>query len=160
MTGNAAFYPTIAALVAAAVALIVGWRSSQAANKSAEAALISARAAQLNAERAGVHRVAAFRQEWINTVIETLSAYHSIEMTKNLAAPAAPEDQRKMAALSTKLEILLNPSESDTADLLGEMNKLRAATDAKERAAHDAEIVRIARVLLKKEWARIKAELA
>src|SRR4051812_29147043 len=110
MTGNAAFYPTIAALVAAAVALFVGWRSSQAANKSAEAALLSARAAQLNAERAGVHRVAAFRQEWINTVIETLSDYHSIEMTKNDPAPAQ-EDQRKMAALRTKLEILLNPSE-------------------------------------------------
>ena len=158
MTEAAVLYPTAAALIAAAVALVVGWRSSLAANKSADAALISARAAQMNAERAGVHRVAAFRQEWINTVIETLSNYHSIELTKMEVTATKAEDLRKMAALRTKLEILLNPNESDTAELLNEMDRLRLSTDSTAREGHDVEIVRIARILLKKEWARIKGE--
>jgi hypothetical protein len=152
MTFDTSLLTAVAAFVAAAVALFVGFRNSEAANKSARAAL-------MNAENAGRHRVASFRQDWINTVIETLSAYHSIEMTTEPRRSGGEEDRRKLAALRTKLEILLNPQESDTIDLLAEMDKFRKAYSIKERAAHDAEIVRIARQLLKREWARITTEL-
>ncbi|MFL6760100.1 hypothetical protein [Sphingomonas sp.] len=150
---NASFLTAIAAFIAAAVALYVGFRNSEAAIKAARAAL-------MNAENAGRHRIAAFRQDWINNVIETVSTHHSIEMTKNFASPDAMEDQRKLAFLRTKLEILLNPNETDTVELLNEMDQLRNSTGPKERTAHDAEIVRVARQLLKREWARIKTELA
>lgn len=152
MTLDASILTAVAAFVAAAVALFVGFRNSEAANKSARAALT-------NAENAGRHTVAAFRQKWIDNVIETLSEHHSIEMTRNHSGPMAMEDQRKLAALRTKLEILLNPNEADTTQLLTAMDRLRVSTSVEDRNASDAEILRVARQLLKREWARIKSEL-
>lgn len=141
-----------AALIAASVALYVGFRNSEAAHKTARAAL-------MNAENAGRHRVAAFRQEWINSVIDSLTTYQSIEATRDPNGAVPKEEARQMAALRAKLEILLNPNETDTVDLLAEMDRMQASTDGDERKAHEAEIVRVSRQLLKREWARIKTEL-
>ena len=106
---------TISALAAAAAAvgafsvagvqLYVGHRQSEAALKAANAALT-------NAQSAGRHKVAEFRQSWIDKVIDALSDYHAILMSIGDGHSLSPDDHRKLTALWTRLELLLNPDES------------------------------------------------
>ncbi|TIS63133.1 hypothetical protein [Mesorhizobium sp.] len=150
-----AFAAAGAALAAAAVAGIqffIGWRSTKAA-------LVSAEAAMLNATNAGSHKIATSRQKWIDTVIDTLSDYHAILMSMGEDDSLHPEDKKRLSALRTKLEILLNPDEADTIDLLAATDAVIQALTPEERRAKSPEIVKVARRLLKKEWVRIKTEL-
>lgn len=149
-----AFAAAGAALAAASVAVIqfyVGHRQSKAAMRSADAAL-------MNAQNAGRHTVAEFRQKWIDKVIDALCEHHAILMATTDARLAA-QDDRKRAALRTKLEILLNPDEATTVALLKLMDDIPQSASAGERDAKAREMVQVARKLLKTEWVRIKAEL-
>lgn len=102
---------TISALAAAGSAagafsvaglqLYVGHRQSKAALKAANAALT-------NAQSAGRHKVAEFRQSWIDKVIDALSDYHAILMSISDGHSLSPDDHRKLTALWTRLELLLN----------------------------------------------------
>lgn len=159
-SANAATLSAYAAYAAAGVAALLAAIQAYVGHRQSKAALISARAALLNAENAGRHRIAAFRQNWINSVIETLTTYQSIEATRDPSLDMRPDDARQMSALRAKLEIFLNPNEPDTVELLEKMDKMKASTDRNVRAAHEADIVRVARQLLKREWARIKNELS
>lgn len=119
-----AYAAGVAAAAAATVALLqflIGLRQSGAAMKSAKAAMLSA-------ENAGRHRVAAFRQEWINSVIETLTEIYSIMvMAAARDDSTVVTDARRLLALRTKLEILLNPDEPDTIALFRTLDKIQAA---------------------------------
>jgi len=124
--------------------------------KQAQAALTSADAALMNAKNAGRYRIAEFRQEWIDKVIDILSEQHAI-----LAADSvlSSEDQRRVALLGMKLGLLLNPEEKDTIILIDAMDKVVGAKTAIERAAKTDEATIVARRLLKREWTRLKTEL-
>ncbi|RWN59378.1 hypothetical protein [Mesorhizobium sp.] len=149
-----AFAAAAAATAATAVAgiqLFIGLRSTKAA-------LVSSQAAMINATNAGSHRIAASRQKWIDDVIDTLSEYHALLMAQeNGSVP--PDDRMKISALRTKLEILLNPDERDTVELLDATDGVIRAATPEERTAKSAELVKVARRLLKREWVRIKTDL-
>jgi hypothetical protein len=150
-----AFAASTAAIVAATVAgiqLYVGRRQANAALKSAEAAL-------MNAKNAGRHTVAEFRQKWIDRVIDTLCEHHSIVMTITAGQTPPPAEARILSASRTKLEILLNPDESDTVELLGKMDAVVASASVDARDESSAAMLTVARRLLKREWVRIKSEL-
>ncbi|MEI5668148.1 hypothetical protein WBO78_23900 [Bosea sp. CCNWLW174] len=150
-----AFAATGAAIAAATVAgiqLYVGHRQSKAALLSADAAL-------MNAKNAGRHKIADSRQKWIDKVIDALSEHHAILIARPDHGHLSPDDARKLAALRTKIEILLNPDESDTIALLKVMDAVESSDTATARELHEAEMVAIARRLLKAEWVRIKNEL-
>ena len=70
----AATAAAIGAFSVAGVQLYVGHRQSEAALKAADAAL-------MNAQSAGRHTVAEFRQSWMDKVIDALSDYHAILMS-------------------------------------------------------------------------------
>jgi len=149
-----AFAAAAAAAAAATVAgiqLYVGYRQSKAE-------LIAAQAAMMGAEGAGRHTIAAFRQKWIECVRDTLCEYHSILMSTD-EKDIRPEDQRKLAALKTKLELLLNPDEPDAQELLVQINDMRFSDGEIERLEKDEAISKIAHQILKTEWVRIKKEL-
>lgn len=151
-----AFAAAAAAVVAATVAgiqLYIG-------RKQAEAALTSAKAALMNARNAGRHTVAEFRQKWIDKVIDTLCEHHSIVMARAADQDLSPTDSRALTAARTKLEILLNPEEQDTMALLRKIDAITSSTTADQRDNSAAEMLIVARVLLKREWVRIKNELA
>jgi hypothetical protein len=156
-----AFAAAAAAVFAGAVAgvqLYVGNRQSEAAMKAAEASTKAAEAAVKSAGTAGLHRVAGFRQAWIDKVIDTLCEYHSIIMTTR--GPPTPEIARAREALRTKLEILLNPDEVETVALLDELDRVEnQARTWSGSLPDDARMIAIARRLLKAEWIRIKTEL-
>jgi len=154
--------PTISAFAAAAAAagaFTVAGIQLYVGHRQSNAALTAAKAALLNAQNAGRHTVAEFRQKWIDKVIDALSDYHAILMTMTDGHPLSPDDNRKLAALRTRLEILLNPEEADTVALLKLADAVRQSESEAERDANARDMVQLARKLLKAEWVRIKTEL-
>jgi len=150
-----AFAATAAAIAAAGVAAVqfyVGHRQSKAA-------LLGAQAAMMNAKNAGRHTIAASRQSWINSVIESLSEYHAHLMAIGDAESPSRDGLKRLTALRTKLEILLNPEEEATTQLLAVADKISMADETSYRVALTPELIGVARKLLKTEWVRIKTEL-
>jgi hypothetical protein len=145
-----------AALVAATVAGIQFWTG----RRQSDAALTSARAALMNAQNVGRHTVAEFRQKWIDKVIDTLCDHHSITMTRPAADEMLADDHKKLLSSRTRLEILLNPDEPDTVELLQQIDAIDDSSTTEEREEKAAAMLTVARRLLKREWVRIKDELA
>ena len=149
----------IAAYVAAGVAATLAGIQFYIGRKQADAALTSAKAALMNAQNAGSHTVAEFRQKWIDNVIDTLCEHHSIVMAQAPDSAPTADDLRALSASRTKLEILLNPEEADTVALLSKMDAVLAGSSMESRDKEAAEMLAVARRLLKREWVRIKDEL-
>jgi hypothetical protein len=148
----AAAAAAVGALSVAGVQLYVGHRQSGAALKAANAAL-------MNAQSAGRHTVAEFRQSWTGKVIDSLSDYHAILMSIHDGHSLSPDDHRKLTALWTRLELLLNPDEADAVSLLRLAGAARLSETAAERDANARDMVQLARNLLKTEWQTIQNEL-
>jgi hypothetical protein len=155
--GDAGAVSAIAAWAAAGVALTGATFQFFIGRKQARAALISAQAALMNSKNSGRHKIAEFRQAWIYKVTDALSAYHSILMASDRIESL--EDKRKLAALRTELEIYLNPNEEDTFKFLSLMDAIATSETVGERQLRADEMIQAARVLLKKEWTRLKGEL-
>ena len=154
--------PTLSAYAAACAATFAGIVAAiqgYVGHRQSKAALVSAKAAMMNAHNAGRHTIAASRQNWIDTVIETLSEYHALLMAMGDGRSLADDDDKKLAALQTKLEILLNPDETDTIALLSATDGILHGKTPEERRERSREMVKIARRLLKTEWVRIKTAL-
>ena len=147
----AATAAAVGAFSVAGVQLYVGHRQSGAALKAAAAAL-------MNAQSAGRHTVAEFRQSWSNKVIDALSDYHAILMSIDSGHLSA-DDRRKLTALWTRLELLLNQDEADAASLLRLADAARLSKTAAERDANARDMVQLAGNLLKTEWLTIQVEL-
>jgi hypothetical protein len=153
---------TLSAFAAAAAAVFAGlasWVQFYVGREQSKAALVAANAAMLAAKSAGHHAIAASRQAWINTVIETLSEYHALLMMAADGGALSPDDRKKMATARTKLEILLNPEEETTVDLLRAADEILQVGTRTEREAKSPKLVKRARKLLKAEWVRIKDDL-
>ncbi|WP_316189863.1 hypothetical protein [Bradyrhizobium sp. SZCCHNS1054] len=157
---EAAAISALAAWAAAIVAATGAGFQFFVGRKQATAALISANAALRNSENSGRHKKAEYRQAWINRVIDTLCDYHAIVSTVPPGEAASTDDERKLAGLRTKLAILLNPDEPDTVELLSEIEKLDAISTDADFAVAEAKMLAVSRRLLKREWVRIKEELA
>lgn len=150
--------PTLSAIAASAAALVaatVAGIQLYVGRKQADAALTSARAALMNAQNSGRHTVAEFRQKWIDKVIDTLCEHHSIVMGRRPEEAPSAVDSRALPASRTKLEILLNPEEADTITLLARMDAISAGNTSEARDKAAAEMLSVARRLLKREWVRI-----
>jgi hypothetical protein len=148
-----------AAWAAASVALIGAGFQFFIGRKQANAAYMSAQAALRNAQNAGGHKLAEFRQRWIDNVIDTLCEHQSILTITPAAERPSPEDDKALAATKTKLQILLNPDEADTVALLAAIDQIDKSNGDHEFAENSEKMVAIARRLLKREWVRIKDQL-
>jgi hypothetical protein len=141
----------IGAFSVAGVQLYVGHRQSEAALKAADAAL-------MNAQSAGRHTVAEFRQSWMDKVIDALSDYHAILMSVDDDHSLSPDDHMKLTALWTRLELLLKPDEAAAASLLRLADAARLSKTAAERDNNARDMVQLARSLLKTEWVTIQTD--
>jgi hypothetical protein len=112
----------------------------------------------MNAQNAGRHTVAEFRQKWIDNVIDTLCEHESIA-TMGIAGQLSSDQVMKLTASRTKLGILLNPDETDTIDLLKCIDEIVESKSIAEADPRSVQMVTVARRLLKREWVRIKDEL-
>jgi hypothetical protein len=107
--------------------------------------------------KTGVRAVAAFRQQWIDTLRKALTEYHSIMMTTEL--PLSPADDRKASDLGTQIELMLNPDEEASRKLEEVINEIDRCKTSDARVAMDPAFIATARRVLKQEWNRVKAEL-
>lgn len=154
----AAAAAAIGAFTVAGIQLYVGYRQSKAALKQAEAATISARTALMSAENSGRHAVATFRQKWIDALRDTMAAYHALTMT--ISEYPYPEDKdRQLSELGTKIELLLNPTETPSHELLRVMSEIYDCPNLAQRIEMDPKLVAATQAILKAEWKRVKAEL-
>ena len=103
--------------------------------------------------------MAVFRQSWIDKVIDALSDYHAILMSIGDGHSLSPDDHRKLTALWTRLELLLNPDEADAVSLLKLADAARQSETAAERDSNARNMVQLARNLVKTEWIKIQIEL-
>jgi hypothetical protein len=80
-------------------------------------------------------------------------------MTRPEGQPILLGDNKNLRSSRTKLEILLNPDEPNTVEFLKKIDDIDAAGTIQERDKSAAEMLTVARRLLKREWVRIKDEL-
>lgn len=156
---DASTISALAAWAAAGVAATGATFQFFIGRKQGDAALTSANAALKNAQNAGRHTIAEFRQKWIDKVIDVLSEHHAILMATPIGQTIPAAEHQNLSSLRTKLEILLNPNEPDTVALLSTIDDVAMSTTEGERTLSNANMVSIARRLLKAEWERIKKEL-
>lgn len=147
-----------AAWAAAIVALAGAGSQFFIGRKQADAALISAKAAHTAALDAGRHTVAEFRQAWIFKVIDALCELNAI-ITTSQDGSRSPDDEKKLARLRTRLEIMLNPDEAPNIALLEMIDAISVAQHDAERQEKANEAIQAARKILKTEWDRVKTEL-
>ena len=140
-----------AVLIAPVVQIIIGLKQAKSARISAEAAL-------RNSYNTGRHAIANSRQKWIDTLRDTLSEFHSLVMTEN-EYPYPKEIDRKLSMLGTKIELFLNPTETESKELLDLVNKIYDLKTVQEREQLDLSFVAASQKVLKKEWVRVKKEL-
>lgn len=111
------------------------------------------------------------RQEWINSlrnIVAELLSIHSlfgISMRKGLNNNTDKTIQNlvRMSLLQHKIELLLNPNETDSKKLIEKIRALNAASKNSEEEMNDKEylkiqedIVQVTQKILKTEWERVK----
>lgn len=169
-----------AALIAAGVTFIVGLVSPLLTfligSKQATNARISADAAMMTAKYTGTRALAHLRIDWLNSVRDTLSQYHSILMTPKQEDPSedgeaiakakekAAADRRQLSFLGTKLDLLLNQEKKFQQALWRVTDEILKTTDVRplsdeELDAADKHLVVAARKVLDFHWQKIKNEI-
>lgn len=111
------------------------------------------------------------RQEWINTLRDCISNYlSSHELSKLIAqhkksAKTPPEYGQEFKiwqSLGYKIQLLLNPNEEKSKQMIELMTKLNLATDYRSYSKEEDyeriknEIIKIGQSILKEEWERVK----
>lgn len=120
---------------------------------------MSARAALLSAENAGRHSVARFRQEWINALRKDLSELHSI-IHGSSRNPVPNADLKKLVELRTQIQLMLNPEEKNSDDLIGIIDDMiPPVSDGFDVGELEILFVAKSQEILKTEWDRVKLEL-
>ncbi len=141
--------------------------SSRAAERGAEAALENARAATRNAANTGTHATARLRQDWINGVRDELSRAHTL-LVNYRDPPFDESEQRRVAreqlqreanAVVAKIQLLLNPAERPSRNLLIAIRRLEKSRSLQDRRRRGRWVIRWGQIVLKTEWDRVRAEL-
>lgn len=155
----AAISGMIVGLTGASVALIIGWRqgtssrlAAEAAKASAEASTTTAKASERTARAAGDRAIATMRLQWVQDLRKILSEYHSVLVSYE------SDDYRKVSELGTHLDLMLNLDEPEQKALWDVADRMFRIKDKNERVLMDTELMAAGRLVLKKEWQKIKLE--
>jgi hypothetical protein len=155
----------VAVIVGPIVQLIIGYLQYRTARRHAEAVGLQAQAAKEQADAtmrmvrsATVQKMCESRQAWIESLRDSLSNFHSILMTSK-TYPYPVEDDRKLSALGTKIELLLNPMEKTSREVLSAIYQMYNTAEYDERRKMDKILVEKSQAVLKDEWEKIKRDL-
>jgi hypothetical protein len=112
------------------------------------------------------------RQEWINTLRDSVSQYlSSHELSKLIrqydkknknTQPEYKEEFKSWQLLYYKIKLLLNPNEGNSKKLIELMTLLNLATDyssMSKEAEYERiknEIIKVTQIILKEEWEKVK----
>ncbi|MET4512580.1 hypothetical protein [Bradyrhizobium sp. I1.7.5] len=155
----AAISGMIVGLTGASVALIIGWRqgtssrlAAEAAKASAEASTTTAKASERTARAAGDRAIATMRLQWVQDLRKILSEYHSVLVSYESG------DYREVSELGTHLDLMLNLDEPEQKALWEVADRMFRTKDKNERVLMDPELMAAGRLVLKREWQKIKLE--
>lgn len=146
----------------------VARESINVAAASAEAAAQSARAANRSSDNQGNHSVARLRQEWINELRGRIAEAHALLLNWRSAGTGASDphrlelDQRVIKAneVMARIELLLNPGETPSQELLKALRDLEAAAgNSKNLHILGPAVIAAGQKVLKEEWDRVRDEL-
>lgn len=143
-----------AILIAAVIAALVSALSAVLAYQNGRRQIDAQRELML---AQSAHKVAEFRQNWINELRECLSTFQSIGTTPEIDPRSNPDFYK----MGTKIELLMNPLDEDYASLKDVMYKYLDSSDATlgEKYANNPEFVDVSQRILKREWDRLKNDV-
>nr|WP_166305799.1 hypothetical protein [Bradyrhizobium sp. 2S1]MCK7671756.1 hypothetical protein [Bradyrhizobium sp. 2S1] len=114
----------------------------------------------MTAKHAGTRALANVRLEWLQSLRDTLSEYHSILMSWEDDEPAKTDaDYRRLSYLGTQLDLLLNQRKKYQQALWQVSDDILKMETRDERQAQDERLVIAAREVLDFHWRKIKAEI-
>lgn len=154
---SSAVLALVSAIAGPLVQLIVGRRQTAAAQSSADASMHSAKAAMAMVSHTGLQTIALFREKWIISLRDTLSDYHAILMSEEY--PYSLEVRRKISELGTRIDLLLDPSDTLSNELIAVSDRILDLENIDDRMNLDRDLVEAARKVLKAEWHRLREEL-
>ena len=134
--------PMIAALLAfigVIVTVILQWRNFVKQLRSAHAL-----------------KVAEMRQTWINNLREAMASFQSYGVTPDLDHTS----HREFYEHGTKIELLMNPKDSDYEELQRCLYRFLNANTLAEKFAANPQYVSVCQRILKREWEVLKREIA
>ena len=160
--------PTVIAAIAAAfvagmVALIGHWVSRantklttdinrEAARLAAEQARENARlAAKLQANL----KLAEMRQAWINSLRDDMAAFQA----RGITPGNTPETDIDFYRLGTRIELFMNPADSEFEALSNALYTFLQARTIEEKFGANPRYVAVCQRILKREWDVLKAEI-
>ena len=102
-------------------------------------------------------KISEFRQTWINTLRDNLAEFQSYGILPN----SEPHKKRDFYKLGTKIELLMNPEDSNYPKLEKYLYEFLEASESavEQKYAINAGYVKLCQDILKVEWDRLKAEL-
>jgi hypothetical protein len=134
--------PIIAALIAfvgVGRTLILSWRNANRQLRSAHTL-----------------KVAEMRQQWINSLRDSMSKFQSYGVTPGVLQTS----EREFYEYGTRIELLMNPKDPDYAELHDCLYEFLAADAIMEKYSANPKFVGICQRILKREWETLKAEIA
>ena len=138
-------------------AVAASLKSAEAARDSAAAATLNAQVAAQSATNQGIHAVARLRQEWINELRARVAQANALLSNWT---PDRPQNQIELNEAVTKIELLLNPKETASQELLAAIKASEEGDHSlKARQANARNVITCAQAILKDEWDRVRREL-
>jgi len=105
-------------------------------------------------------KLAEFRQDWINGLRSDLADYSAATFHTN-AIPLSDENLRDIIALGSRIMMRMNPKDPDfSAFKTALSHALPGTSDEAETAKNSETVVAIGQRVLKREWERLKLDLA
>lgn len=136
--------PVLAACIAAGAATYGAWltRNAQTAGR------------RLSRDM----KIAEFRQAWINELRETMAEFQSFGVVPG----ADPSRIREFYKAGTKIELLMNPADEDYQRLQDCMYRFLEVSEKEklEKYSSNPEYLEVCQRILKREWDRLKNDLA
>ena len=101
-------------------------------------------------------KISEFRQQWINDLRNAMAEFQSYGVMPN----GDPTKRREFYRLGTKIELLMNPNDTDYGSLHALLEEFfdKASATEDEKFEVDERYVAICQRILKREWNRLKSD--
>lgn len=135
-------------LVSAVVAVASSWYSTRRVLKAERTKLAFQ----------GDLKIAEFRQAWINSLRDEMSEFQSY----GILPGHDPTKERAFYKLGTKIELLMNPGDTDYKELQALMYSFLSVAngDKIDKYSKNAEFIEVCQRILKREWDRLKSDIS
>ncbi|WP_298264665.1 hypothetical protein [Acidocella sp.] len=134
--------PIVAAFIAftgVALTLVLSWRNANRQLRSAHTL-----------------KIAEMRQEWINSLRDSMSKFQSYGVTPGLSHTS----EREFYECGTRIELLMNPKDPDYEELQNCLYDFLSADELVDKYGANPRFVAICQRILKREWDTLKREIA